>query len=36
MKPFVQDIISEALIAMVATLKDVDEIHNLDISIRKK
>ncbi len=35
-KPFVQDIISEALLAMVATLKDVDEIHNLDISIRKK
>lgn len=36
MKPFVQDIISEAIIAMVATLKDVGEIHNLDISIRKK
>ena len=36
MKPFVQDIISEALIAMVATLKDVGEINNLDISIRKK
>jgi molybdopterin-guanine dinucleotide biosynthesis protein MobB len=34
-KPFVQDIISEALLAMVATLKDVDEIRNLDISIRK-
>lgn len=35
-KPFVQDIISEALLAMVATLKDVCEINNLDISIRKR
>jgi len=35
-KPFVQDIISEAILAMVSTLKDVDEIQNLDISIRKK
>jgi len=33
-KPFVQDIISEAVIAMVSTLKDVDEIKSLDISIR--
>ena len=35
-KPFVQDIIAKALLAMVATLKDVGEIKNLDISIRKR
>ena len=35
-KPFVQDIISEALIAMISTLKDIGEINNLDISIKKR
>ncbi len=35
-KPFVQDIISESLIAMISNLKDIGEIKNLDISIKKR
>ncbi len=35
-KPFVKDIIANALLAMVSTLKGVGEIRNLDISIRNK
>ncbi len=35
-KPFVKDIIAKVLLAMVSTLKGVEEIRNLDISIRNK
>ncbi len=35
-KSFVKDIIAEVLVAMVATLKDVDAVRDLDISIRNK
>ncbi|MCD6568352.1 MAG: molybdopterin-guanine dinucleotide biosynthesis protein B [Dehalococcoidia bacterium] len=35
-KAFVRDIIAEALVAMVTTLKDVEEVRDLDISIRNR
>ncbi len=35
-KSFVKDIISEALLAMIKTLKGADDINNLDISIMRK
>jgi molybdopterin-guanine dinucleotide biosynthesis protein B len=35
MKEFVRDIISEAIVGMVKTLKGMDEIKNVDISIRR-
>jgi len=35
-KPFVKDIIAKTLLAMISTLKGVEEIRSLDISIRNK
>ena len=35
-KSFVKDIISEAILAMIKTLKGADDINNLDISIMRK
>ena len=36
MNPFVRDIIAKTLLAMVSTLKGVEEIRSLDISIRNR
>lgn len=35
-KSFVQDIISEGIVAMIKTLKGADDINNLDISIKRR
>jgi len=36
MKPYVKDVIAKVSLAMVSTLKGVEEIRNIDISIRTK